>query len=1169
MRRGVRVGGWNVEGLRSNRSDKLAQIGLWLRDQGVDILGLSETWWAENDAAAPRGYAVLAGDVVRLRPESTLARRGVALLHRRELPVTLLPDNSAECPFLLGARVHGRAGGVLHIAVFYADGGAVPEVAEREFACLRAWINKYARLGDIVVVGDFNTLRNAARLEALLANTGLVDAGKDGPPTTKLDTRLDYMLASPGLVLAHRVDRSSSAAVAVNSYHFPTVAELAWSSAPAPAGGPAAGGLRTAFRWRQADARVQQRFAEAVAEGVAAIPSVAKADAEQWQLALGEVLQSAAAATVGVSAPAVARDARAPSRAVEQLVTMANRMQRAAAKARARGEDAVEQRTGARRFKTMAKLLARSEEDQRLERLAERMAKDGTRTMWAYVVAATRLPSQLPTEVLNAEGALVTEEARMEALRDFWAKVTNPALETMSERQRAWVDQVHQRFVQAAMVAPVDEAHELSAPITVEEVAAAIKALDVRKAGGPDGAQSFMLKWAADTLIPELTGLFNLCWHAGRIPQGWREAWVTLVYKRSGSRADPSSYRPISLLALVGRLLSAVINKRLYGMLEARGLLVDNQFGFRRGRGCPEAVLTLRELCELRRHNLQPTWLCFIDVAKAYDTVWREALFVKLFDLVGKPRLWSLLVDWYANDRSRIVAEGRASSWWTNSAGVKQGDVCSPLLYSVFISDVVAALRERGLGVHVSDRLRALSALLYADDQVLIATSPEELQSMMDVVAEYAERWQFHLNAKKSAVMVYNGSRRVHPLRVWWLAGNLVEECSSYRYLGVIFQADGGFEMHVRDLLGRGQRRLGALRHRFLRGGRLPGGLARVLIMAHMFGILEYGAAIWCCALPPAALMDKVEALWKRSCRAAVGARSFTHSAAVLGDLELWPLHIRRAVVTASLYHKVAAAPLGSIVAEVFRARRQQFLGGGGHMPLLHTWLQQVKDALRMLGLSAHFLQLEEADPAEGRMPRAMWSSKVRSGARAAMVAWWRSEVERHSPHLELLRRLCPDGPTRQRYIESRAGRLKGFLAEMRAGSLPLRLGAPNCRYARFDAKAADDLCRLCGSEDECLLHFLFRCPALEVLRRAADPFWARITPDLDGVVKVLSGFPGSSHGFERVTGCWFRMWRFREDCLRLTDDVAFALRWPGLVRARTIPAAGPAVAVPVPVAGV
>ena len=52
----------------------------------------------------------------------------------------------------------------------------------------------------------------------------------------------------------------------------------------------------------------------------------------------------------------------------------------------------------------------------------------------------------------------------------------------------------------------------------------------------------------------------------------------------------------------------------------------------------------------------------------------------------------------------------------------------------------------------------------------------------------------------------------------------------------------------------------------------------------------------------------------------------------------------------------------------------------------------------------------------------------------------------------------------------------------------------------------------------------------------------------------MLSGFSGAPLGFVRLTGCWFRMWRFREDCLRLPDDESFALRWPGLFRARAYP---------------
>ena len=69
----------------------------------------------------------------------------------------------------------------------------------------------------------------------------------------------------------------------------------------------------------------------------------------------------------------------------------------------------------------------------------------------------------------------------------------------------------------------------------------------------------------------------------------------------------------------------------------------------------------MRELCELRRLRDEPTWLCFVDVSKAYDVVFREGLFVKLFDLIGKPRLWSVLVNWYTGDRSRVVAADRLS----------------------------------------------------------------------------------------------------------------------------------------------------------------------------------------------------------------------------------------------------------------------------------------------------------------------------------------------------------------------------------------------------------------------------------------------------------------------------------------------------------------------------
>jgi hypothetical protein len=414
--------------------------------------------------------------------------------------------------------------------------------------------------------------------------------------------------------------------------------------------------------------------------------------------------------------------------------------------------------------------------------------------------------------------------------------------------------------------------------------------------------------------------------------------------------------------------------------------------------------------------------------------------------------------------------------------------------------------------------------------------------------------------------MVYHRCRISYPPQLWWLGGDIVAECSSYRYLGVHLQEDGNFSVHVDDLIKRGKQRLGMLRHMFLRGGRLPGSLARVLLMAHMLGVLESGAAVWVCQ-PPPGLVEKLDSVWKHACRAVLGVHHTTPTAAVMGDLELMPLEIRRAMLVANLYHKVAAAPPGSIVAEVFAARRVQFLsnrvrpGRAAPPPLSFTWLQQVDDALRLLGLSEHFLflELDREQLLSGALTRSTWKVKVLQGARAATKAWWQAAVARHHPTLELLHRSCPDGPARAAYIESRAGRRKAFLAELRAGALPLRASAfARRRLPRLDA-GADVSCRLCGGEDDSLLHFLFRCSALAPIRRLGEPFWARLSSDLDGVARVLSGFAGSPHGFQRITSCWYRMWCFRRDCLNpKVDSDSFALRWPGLTRS-VLPRPAPA----------
>lgn len=732
----------------------------------------------------------------------------------------------------------------------------------------------------------------------------------------------------------------------------------------------------------------------------------------------------------------------------------------------------------------------------------------------------------------------VTGDERIEVVKTFWADLTGAA-PNHSEFDDSWWRHIQQRFDEVESNIAVDDHHALSAALTKEEVRKALKALDVRKSGGCDGVQAFMLKWGGPRLISTLTAMFNRVWLQTAVPQSWKDAWVVPIYKKDGAEADPANYRPISLLSLVGRLLSFVINARLYDMLEARDLLHEPQFGFRRGRGCPEAVLTLREAIELRRKRGERTWLAFIDVAKAYDSTWRQGMFVKLFDLVGKSKLWAVLVEWYTNDRSCIFTRSRASTWWKNTTGVKQGDICAPVLYSVFISDVVEALQARHLGVAIDDGA-FLAALLYADDQVLLAPSEASLQQALNVVTEFAHKWRFKLNAKKSAVMVYGRPKRKQPLAwpvAWVLGGQLVNECFSYKYLGVHMQADGGFGIHVAALTSAAKRRLGFIKHHTMRMD-LPSKYGRILAMVALRPLMEYGCTTWVCQ-SPVAEVEQLDAVWLAACKAISGVPAYTTPEVVLGDLLLQPQRIRRARQVVHFYHKVVLFEPSSIVARVYRARRQQF------MSLVHDptavgnfWISRVQESLNLLGMG-DFLMDEARMEALSTLE---WKDLVRFGAARATRAWWWGRVH-SAPELGILRRLCPNGPRWSPHHASTTGRVRTFVTQLRAGSLPLQVCKAACQYDR--PGGALRICQLCWLDDETLEHFIFVCPKFRIFRERNRRAFAAIAASEIGIADVLTGSVGTRGETTALLSCWAQMWQCRRDLLSPRRDPALAqLRW-------------------------
>ena len=150
--------------------------------------------------------------------------------------------------------------------------------------------------------------------------------------------------------------------------------------------------------------------------------------------------------------------------------------------------------------------------------------------------------------------------------------------------------------------------------------------------------------------------------------------------------------------------------------------------------------------------------------------------------------LWNLINNWYSSSASQVLWNSHLSKSFGIQQGVRQGGILSPFLYCVFVNELLDELAAAGLGTSIDGLFTG--APMYADDLALIADSPEALQGMLDIVSSYAHRWRYHLNATKSAIMVFGESPRVRELRrknrQWLLEGTPLAEVDEYRHLGIL-----------------------------------------------------------------------------------------------------------------------------------------------------------------------------------------------------------------------------------------------------------------------------------------------------------------------------------------------------------------------------------------------
>ena len=175
-------------------------------------------------------------------------------------------------------------------------------------------------------------------------------------------------------------------------------------------------------------------------------------------------------------------------------------------------------------------------------------------------------------------------------------------------------------------------------------------------------------------------------------------------------------------------------------------------------------------------------------VLSVADTVWHEGLLLKLHQKGVPHHLWHLIHNSYSKASSSVLHSGAHSHTFPLLQEVRQGAILSPLLYSIFVDELLDILSQSGYGAMVGDNY--CGAPMYVDDLALIADSPGDLQAMLDIVSSYACKWRYRFNTQKSAIMVFGEAPRSRAVtrdsRQWTLNGTVIQESNEYHHLGVL-----------------------------------------------------------------------------------------------------------------------------------------------------------------------------------------------------------------------------------------------------------------------------------------------------------------------------------------------------------------------------------------------
>jgi len=386
--------------------------------------------------------------------------------------------------------------------------------------------------------------------------------------------------------------------------------------------------------------------------------------------------------------------------------------------------------------------------------------------------------------------------------------------------------------------------NELDVSISQDELHTAIKSLRCNKATGLDGISNEMLKNCNKNILIAVLKLFNYILSSSIFPSDWGKSIISVIFK-SGDKGSCDNYRGISISSCIGKLFAVILNKRLTQYALKHNLIPKNQIGFMPRARTSDHIFTLKCAVEKYLRKKKRLYVCFVDLRKAFDSIWHDALFFKLQKLGINGLFKKIIHHMYLSNKLCVRTSGGLTPFFDSKSGVRQGCSLSPMLFNLFISDLSACLdNANSEPVHLFSK--SLSHLLFADDLVLLSESANGLQSCLDTLNRYCIKWKLSVNTKKTKIVIFSNSpsRKNIAKTTFTIGTEEIEIVDEYKYLGVIFVSSGSFQNTKSFLEKKAKRSLFGM-HKYINDCSLPVSTCLALFDKLIQPISTYAAEVW------------------------------------------------------------------------------------------------------------------------------------------------------------------------------------------------------------------------------------------------------------------------------------------------------------------------------------